>query len=337
MDRGSIATSTCSDPLPDWYDTPRRHDSLSQGNACHCCSANVQNVPNYDNSCANSSSYNPLENYDFPQASAIPVTEKISHIQHQSLPSGRVNGEGKMPLVVSSVNSQPAKIPLNPQAIYAQVDKSKKTPKPLPPQPACDTNDAHCQPLYMNVAPGEKCSKTTELPPTVAIHNAQEKTVQKAQILPNRSSQQQHNNYVNLDFVDSLQLYENSKEVRQNHVTKDAHLVETIQIQRKVDDSQTEIKDIQKSEEKVLSKSKDAEVSQKIQEGPTSSQQLYENVNPKPKVENDVVSLPLRRSSSVPCKGGHSNRASASSSDSGVSGDGGLYFDDSSPLNDFGK
>lgn len=41
---------------------------------------------------------------------------------------------------------------------------------------------------------------------------------------------------------------------------------------------------------------------------------------------NEEQNLPLRRSSSVPCKGGHANRGSASSSDSGVSGDGGCFL-----------
>jgi hypothetical protein len=204
-----------------------------------------------------------MENYDVPGSNQR--IEAASNWKEEPPIGVSVNGEGKMPLVTGSI---PLKLP-NSQAIYAQVDKSKKTPR----TPLCDLTSVP-QPLYVNTE-GQPKGQAPQ-------------------------SYQPQNNYVNLEFMTSLDLYENAKGVgpppAPNIQQKQTPAVEKTP-------SRTEVA--------ATEKMKDTNEKREADDGP-----------------------PLRRSSSVPCKGGHANRGSASSSDSGVSGDGGLFFEDGTSLNE---
>lgn len=252
MDRHSIASSMhCSEGLNEWYDLPKKPIEGQRGrHGCHSCACPRPHFPQ-------NHIPDPMENYDVPGCNQ--KIEVNCHWNEEQKIGVSVNGEGRMPLVAGSA---PLKIP-NSQVIYAQVDKSKKTPKNPKPESAPPP-----QPVYVNT--------------DVQSHQGHGSK----------------NNYVNLEFIASLDLYENAKGVQP-----------------------------------LPPKTPKA-----IGVGPTPLQSVPTAPSEKPKESNEKRDgddgPPLRRSSSVPCKGGHANRGSASSSDSGVSGDGGLFFEDGSSVNE---
>ena len=262
-----------------------------------------------------------MENYDVPPPFAHPLgPQKPPAPLPTAASAGRVNGEGKMPLVAA--NNNPLLSTNAP--IYAQVDKSKKTPKAPPAaHPNCDNNAPiyqnalpspntfPAQPNYMNIEPISLPPKRGQV--AQGHHQHHHHNI--------NDDQQKQSNYVNLDFSQSLQLYENSKDLKapagEPTVTEPKiDLVKSSAVPPKAEAAYANVPDeaaavVVTAENQKESKDEAAEMG--------------------------AAGAPLRRSSSVPCKGGHANRGSASSSDSGVSGDGGLYFEDGSPLGDFGR
>lgn len=176
-----------------------------------------------------------------------------------------------------------------------------------------------------------------------------------------------HSNYVNLQFAESLQLYENAKEISYDFPPTKETITATVLVHPEPKPKTIEIQvvaenDYENSAVTVPVVSNVCETSQgNAKEVSASGSGSKETSVADSGIEKDSSStcppstsasaeesrrgsqesheavLPLRRSSSVPCKGGHANRGSASSSDSGVSGDGALFFDDSSPLNDIAR
>ena len=213
-----------------------------------------------------------------------------------------------MPLVAA--NNQLTNAP-----IYAQVDKSKKTPKAPAAHPNCDNNAPiyqnapsstfPAQPNYMNIEPS--------LPPKKGQVGQQQQQIHHQHNV--NDDQQKQSNYVNLDFSQSLQLYENSKDLK-------VQAESTITVQPKTD---------------LVNTTAPAKAEAAYANVPDEASVVVPANQKESKDDLGAAGAPLRRSSSVPCKGGHANRGSASSSDSGVSGDGGLYFEDGSPLGDFGR
>lgn len=148
-------------------------------------------------------------------------------------------------------------------------------------------------------------------------------------------------NYVNMQFAESLQLYENAKELEQ---TQPQPVLVLVKEETKV--QVHEVKEPEPVTMETVEKGKEATETEKQAEVLTSqTQPEYENLrkdsgvaievekdNSEPTKETEGASAnpPIRRSSSVPCKkGGHANRDSASSSDSGVSGDCALFIEES--------
>jgi hypothetical protein len=345
----------------------------------------------------------PMENYDVPphnnphnvgilnnpnpNANVLPSSTTIS-----------INGEGKMPLVAGSMGSNGARP--NPNAIYAQVDKSKKTPRPPPPtqqqQPHqhiysnsnCDSHPIYenrnipqsscgSQPTYINLAP-PVISNEQILPKAGSTGKPPAPDPTAKETVPNPACPHGHSNYVNLDFAQSLQLYENAKEIASKIVlpTADANAtqhkvlvhsepqvpesIDTAIVENEYENTKPNEEIIAKTEETKDSLSEEGTQTEKSSCATTRSNSLSvdeattttttgstttgsgvsgvgSSRGNSQEDASSAASLPLRRSSSVPCKGGHANRGSASSSDSGVSGDGGLFFDDSSPMNDIGR
>ncbi|OXA52055.1 Protein Dok-7 [Folsomia candida] len=439
MDRSSIATTAStsislvgSSSDQEFYDTPKHCPCCTQNptSGCPCCSQHpppnnnnnqhlqhhhhqhsVQQYPpvQHQHHTQNPSCIlrrgNGLENYDIPpHNNPHNVALTSPNMQHSiTSTSISINGEGKMPLVAGSIPTRPTN---NPNAIYAQVDKSKKTPRPGPPNQQqfvvanCDNlpiyenrNSVQHQPTYTNMVEGSGgvggCGQH---------HNI--KTMKPPAPDPSTTDSSLpmefgHSNYVNLQFAESLQLYENAKEISSSdfshtatkYTTKETTVlvhpepkIETI-LENEYENSAAAIDggaDAKKSCDTKITSSvvvppKDAtcttaaptasgttaitsgseskEPSSATDSGmeikdkgnssttspPSSTSTSAEESRRGSQESDEAISLPLRRSSSVPCKGGHANRGSASSSDSGVSGDGGLFFDDSSPLNDIGS
>lgn len=423
MDRSSIASSAmASDPTAEFYDTPARHTSCSCCPAppsCACC-AGPSNGPSQQHQHHHGHSHyqnpaclmDPMENYDVPPTHPHGNAGISPKDMQCGVPTRSVNGEGKMPLV-SALPPRAA----NAHAIYAQVDKTKKTSRPVPHFVNCDNNH-HQQPIYENHGTNPHCQQhqqqiIMQQQPTYAnleckAHNkgkppapTPEQPISATSLAhtcpvkmgnphqPNNPA----SNYVNLEFADSLLLYENSQEIRQepvgaanpveNHTEKCTDLVTASSSEKdaqkdtttkncnedaKKEERKEELEKIPEEDTKendyentkvLLDKNnldKCGQEEQHESSGPSAQEDSTEicssemskpteaiqagtskEINGGGTNAEDEPSLPLRRSSSVPCKGGHANRGSASSSDSGVSGDGGLFFDDSSPLNDIGR
>lgn len=347
MDRSSIAT-TASAPLslPDqeFYDSPRPHH-------CPCCAPPTATSSTGCSSCCtphNHAHYShpqtsrrvvappdPMENYDVPPPSHHNHPHQHLHPQMQhsiTSTSISINGEGKMPLVTGSI---PA---INPNAIYAQVDKSKKTQR-LPV--TCDNNlpiyenrAAVHQPTYINLSTtNEALINKTSKPPA-----------------PDSTHPHPHSNYVNLQFAESLQLYENAKEISSTKETTTQVLVHP---EPKSQPSENTYENMGVAAEVGGGTETDAEATPTAETPTVSDSGIDSTTNPSGSTSaedsrrgsqdsstEDAANPPLRRSSSVPCKGGHANRGSASSSDSGVSGDCALFFEESSSSpsnNDMGR
>ncbi|CAL8106892.1 unnamed protein product [Orchesella dallaii] len=436
MDRSSIAsTALGSDQTSEFYDTPPRHScSCCAPPSCPCCvpgAATPGAVPShhhhhahaaqqsgahshYQNPACLMAHSDPMENYDVPPSHAhgIPASTKDLH----GVPSvaRSVNGEGKMPLV--SAGGLPPRVGSNAHAIYAQVDKTKKTPRPLPMQHPhfvnCDNN--HHQPIYENHGNTHCQPQHQQQPPTMqptyanveapckghgqALKGKPPAPAPEPQVITNSHpcTKAAHgnptNNYVNLEYTaNNVLLYENTQEVRQEPVATQVQKVTTTTTTEPVapsveksttdlvaqtsgdspnlpsdnDDTKTSSDELhsipeEKEVEPVMAaetkeneyentrvstnesgdqepKQNDASDPPSVQDEPSASEITEASASTSSKENTEEPNLPLRRSSSVPCKGGHANRGSASSSDSGVSGDGGLFFDDSSPLNDIGS
>lgn len=434
MDRSSIAsTALVTDQASEFYDTPPARHSCNccAPPNCPCCVGGTgstgaaqhhhhhahatQNPHSHYQSPASLGAHShihsdPMENYDVPplhpHGGITAAQAKELHGVPQVARS--VNGEGKMPLVSAAA--------ANAHAIYAQVDKTKKTQRQMAIQQQhfvnCD-NSHQSQPIYENH--GNPHCQQQQQPvmqptyaniesPTPKAHNGHQKgkppapiPTANSQVPPCPAKQNPQNlankhcaasNYVNLEYASGSLLYENTQDVRQEPVMsnkapvttpsvagvekvnsdlvsvppqvtphnagaapttsepvsndetkKDADDLKTIP-EEKEGVKQTEIKENEYENTSAIINSTYAEITENKQgesgdsvpltKIPEASSSSREN-------GNEEQNLPLRRSSSVPCKGGHANRGSASSSDSGVSGDGGLFFDDSSPLNDIGR
>lgn len=432
MDRSSVAsTAIGSDQTTEFYDTPPGRHSCSccaHPSTCSCCAPGSSSVPHhhhhghasqqshYQSPACLGSQGDPMENYDVPPLHPHGGITAATAKEFHSLPqvARSVNGEGKMPLVSGAL---PPRTAQNAHAIYAQVDKTKKTPRQLPMQHhlvKCDSNHQH-QPIYENHSNAQYQQRATMQPtyanvdsPPCKVHEGQQLNGKPAaEEINNQSTNHRSkktishssdpaNNYVNLEFAGSLLLYENAQEIRKEpkmqmtsvqsqpgkHSNKTSAaensasdlLVTSADVSQKssfeevtkksenekcIPEEKTNGNDVSENEYENTrelcneNSKKQAEATSEVAtkklernsssdppsvlEEPSTSETAEASTSSKENVGNEEPNLPLRRSSSVPCKGGHANRGSASSSDSGVSGDGGLFFDDTSPLNDIGR
>lgn len=376
MDRNSIAsTSIGSDHLSsEFYDTPRlahHHEDM-----CGCCHSSPTPIAPCSHSRTQNNAHpipqaHPSQNpphFNQPRQGSTRTLDPMENYDNVPLPRS-VNGEGKMPLMNAS---QPLRIP-----IYAIVDKTKKAPKPTP---HCDTiyenqKQAECQPTYMNtnetvgiINPPAK--QTLAISPTPTTNNeSNHNNIVTTEI---QSTLQTHTNYVNMEFAQSLQLYENAHELAKESASMlaahDENLIVTTTTTTTINTNLESNKAKECLYENTTMKTNvergehpagtmDSKISNggsgtcavgKVVEKASTSSNASSGVNSATVSRGNSednssssgglgVGVPMKRSSSVPCKGGHANRGSASSSDSGVSGDCALFFEDSSPMNDLGR